>query len=103
MLRSSPNRPSLSGFFIFVLRRVRRGVRQHEGNMKSLGVVSPRTMHFSKPLRLQSGTELADYSLVYETYGELNADRSNAVLVCHALNASHHVAGAYENADASLT
>lgn len=53
-------------------------------------------MHFSEPLPLQSGASLADYTLVYETYGSLNADRSNAVLVCHALNASHHVAGSYE-------
>ncbi len=53
-------------------------------------------MHFTQPLPLQSGASLADYTLVYETYGTLNADHSNAVLVCHALNASHHVAGVYE-------
>lgn len=58
-------------------------------------------MHFSESLHLQSGASLSDYTLVYETYGELNAARSNAVLVCHALNASHHVAGVYENADGS--
>ena len=52
-------------------------------------------MHFAEPLRLQSGAQLADYTLMYETYGALNADKSNAVLVCHALNASHHVAGVY--------
>jgi homoserine O-acetyltransferase len=52
-------------------------------------------MHFAEPLRLQSGAQLADYTLMYETYGTLNADRSNAVLICHALNASHHVAGTY--------
>jgi homoserine O-acetyltransferase/O-succinyltransferase len=70
--------------------------------MKSIGVVTPQAMHFSEPLPLQSGASIADYTLVYETYGVLNADRSNAVLVCHALNASHHVAGVYENADGSL-
>jgi homoserine O-acetyltransferase len=64
--------------------------------MKSIGTVTPQSMHFSQPLPLQSGAALADYTLVYETYGTLNADRSNAVLVCHALNASHHVAGSYE-------
>ena len=53
-------------------------------------------MNFAEPLALQSGALLADYTLVYETYGQLNADKSNAVLVCHALNASHHVAGLYE-------
>ena len=64
--------------------------------MKSIGFVTPQSMHFAEPLPLQSGAMLADYTLVYETYGTLNADRSNAVLVCHALNASHHVAGMYE-------
>lgn len=63
--------------------------------MASIGIVSPQTMSFSEPLRLQSGAQLADYTLMYETYGTLNADKSNAVLVCHALNASHHVAGVY--------
>ena len=53
-------------------------------------------MNFAEPLALQSGALLADYTLVYETYGQLNADKSNAVLVCHALNASHHIAGVYE-------
>ncbi|WP_052162537.1 homoserine O-acetyltransferase [Aquabacterium sp. NJ1] len=61
--------------------------------MSTLGVVTPASMHFGTPLSLQSGAVLRDYTLVYETYGRLNADRSNAVLVCHALNASHHVAG----------
>jgi homoserine O-acetyltransferase len=60
-------------------------------------------MHFSTPLPLQSGAMLADYSLVYETYGTLNAARSNAVLVCHALNASHHVAGMYADDDGNPT
>lgn len=64
----------------------------------SIGIVSPQVMHFAEPLPLQSGAALADYSLTYETYGTLNADKSNAVLVCHALNASHHVAGVYADA-----
>ena len=64
--------------------------------MKSIGVVTPQSMHFKQSLSLQSGATLSDYTLVYETYGTLNADASNAVLVCHALNASHHVAGVYE-------
>ncbi|SDY37971.1 homoserine O-acetyltransferase [Collimonas sp. OK242] len=63
----------------------------------SQGIVSPQSMHFATPLQLQSGALLADYTLVYETYGSLNADKSNAVLVCHALNASHHVAGVYQD------
>src|SRR3954467_11828700 len=52
-------------------------------------------MAFDAPLRLKGGAELPSYELAYETYGELNAQKSNAVLVCHALNASHHVAGYY--------
>ncbi|MEI6028443.1 MAG: homoserine O-acetyltransferase [Betaproteobacteria bacterium] len=63
--------------------------------MGSIGHVTPQQMHFSEPLPLKSGAVLPDYTLVYETYGTLNAERSNAVLVCHALNASHHVAGTY--------
>lgn len=58
-------------------------------------------MHFPEVLALQSGASLRDYTLAFETYGTLNADRSNAVLVCHALNASHHVAGVYEGQDKS--
>jgi homoserine O-acetyltransferase len=52
-------------------------------------------MHFDAPLAFRSGAALDAYDLMYETYGTLNAARSNAVLVCHALNASHHVAGYY--------
>jgi len=63
----------------------------------SVGVVTPQTMRFADPLALASGARLAGYELCYETYGTLNAARDNAVLVCHALNASHHVAG--RNAD----
>ena len=61
--------------------------------MASIGNVTPQQMVFEAPLPLMSGASLAGYTLVYETYGTLNAERSNAVLVCHALNASHHVAG----------
>ncbi|ODV09718.1 MAG: homoserine O-acetyltransferase [Rubrivivax sp. SCN 70-15] len=61
--------------------------------MPPTGPVITQQMHFSAPLPLKCGAALADYTLVYETHGTLNADRSNAVLVCHALNASHHVAG----------
>lgn len=63
--------------------------------MESIGVVAPQRMHFPEPLALSSGASLAGYDLMVETYGTLNAARSNAVLVCHALNASHHVAGVY--------
>jgi homoserine O-acetyltransferase/O-succinyltransferase len=55
--------------------------------------LSKKTYHFDAPLRLQSGASIDQYNLVVETYGQLNANASNAVLICHALNASHHVAG----------
>ena len=69
--------------------------------MGSIGDVQPQSLHFTQPLPLKSGAQLRDYTLVYETYGALNAERSNAVLVCHALNASHHVAGTYAGQDKS--
>jgi homoserine O-acetyltransferase len=58
-------------------------------------IAQSQSMQFQTPLALACGARLADYTLAYETYGQLNADKSNAVLICHALNASHHVAGVY--------
>jgi homoserine O-acetyltransferase len=69
--------------------------------MASLGHVTPQSMHFAASLPLRSGASIAGYDLVYETYGTLDARRSNAVLVCHALNASHHVAGTYAGQERS--
>jgi homoserine O-acetyltransferase len=62
---------------------------------RSVGAVAPQRAGFLEPLILKAGKTLASYELVYETYGTLNAARSNAVLVCHALSGSHHVAGYY--------
>ncbi|MCL7462178.1 homoserine O-acetyltransferase [Pseudomonas sp. NW5] len=59
----------------------------------SVGLVSPQVAHFKEPLPLACGRQLADYELVYETYGTLNAAGSNAVLICHALSGHHHAAG----------
>lgn len=59
----------------------------------SVGLVTPFTVSFDEPLRLASGRQLDTYELVVETYGELNAKRSNAVLICHALSGHHHAAG----------
>src|SRR5690606_3686199 len=59
----------------------------------SVGLVSPQVFRFSEPLALACGRSLAEYELVVETYGELNAKRSNAVLICHALSGHHHAAG----------
>ncbi len=61
--------------------------------VNSVGIVTPQTMHFDTPLALECNRTLPEFDLVYETYGELNADKSNAVLICHALSGSHHAAG----------
>ena len=58
-------------------------------------IAQAQNMHFETPLALQSGKQIRAYDLAFETYGTLNADKSNGVLICHALNASHHVAGCY--------
>jgi homoserine O-acetyltransferase len=58
--------------------------------------IETKTAQFSSPLYLESGRILEPYEIAYETYGELSADRSNVVLVCHALSGSHHAAGVYE-------
>ena len=59
----------------------------------SVGLVSPQTHHFTQPLLLACGRTLDEYQLVYETYGQLNAEKTNAVLICHALSGHHHAAG----------
>ena len=64
-------------------------------------IATPQSKHFAEPLHLQSGASISAYDLSYETYGSLNTAKSNAVLVCHALNASHHVAGVYAGQDQS--
>lgn len=59
----------------------------------SVGLVTPQTIHFSQPLQLSCGQVLEEYDLVIETYGKLNEQRNNAVLICHALSGHHHAAG----------
>ncbi len=59
----------------------------------SVGLVTPQVAHFDEPLVLACGQILPNYQLIYETYGQLNADASNAVLICHALSGDHHAAG----------
>ncbi|CAN1522636.1 MET2 Homoserine acetyltransferase [Methylophilaceae bacterium] len=65
----------------------------------SVGIVAPQTAHFEQALTLKSGAFLPQFDLVYETYGKLNAEQSNAVLICHALSGTHHVAGKYSADD----
>lgn len=64
----------------------------------SIGIVEPQLARFDEPLMLACGRELKQYEVVYETYGELNADHSNAILICHALSGHHHAAG-YHSAE----
>ena len=64
-------------------------------DLTSVGIVTSQKVKFDNPLHLKSGATLNSYELVYETYGELNEDKSNAVLICHALSSNHHVAGYY--------
>ena len=59
----------------------------------SVGIISPKIQRFDEPLTLRSGRILESYELIYETYGELNPDASNAILICHALSGDHHAAG----------
>jgi homoserine O-acetyltransferase/O-succinyltransferase len=65
----------------------------------AIGIVAAKTAHFESPLTLKSGAVLPTFDLVYETYGTLNAAKSNAIIVCHALSGNHHVAGKYAETD----
>ena len=71
----------------------------HSPDLTSVGIVAPQTARFEQPLSLRSGASLTRYELVYETYGQLNAAKNNAVLICHALSGNHHVAGYYSEQD----
>ena len=71
----------------------------HSPDPTSIGIVAAQTARFEQPIMLRSGASLPHYELVYETYGQLNADKSNAVLICHALSGTHHVAGYYSEQD----
>jgi len=66
----------------------------------SVGIVTPQRLHFDEPLMLRSGKSIASYDLMVETYGMLNAARSNAILICHALSGDHHAAGYHSETDA---
>lgn len=70
-----------------------------EPKSDSVGIVTPKVEHFDQPLALGSGQSLPAHDIVYETYGELNASRSNAILICHALSGTHHAAGLHSDSD----
>jgi len=65
----------------------------------SVGIVTPQKLQFDQPLELTCGKVLDNYEIVYETYGELNKDKSNALLICHALSGDHHAAGYHSMED----
>jgi homoserine O-acetyltransferase len=65
----------------------------------SVGIVTPQKLQFDQPLELTCGKALDSYEIVYETYGELNEDKSNALLICHALSGDHHAAGYHSMED----
>lgn len=65
----------------------------------SIGIVTPKSLHFSTPLELECGKTLPEYDIAYETYGELNQKGSNAILICHALSGDQHAAGYHSTED----
>ena len=65
----------------------------------SIGLVKPQSADITRPLKLACGAVLPSHKLVFETYGELNAERNNAILICHALSGDHHAAGFHEGDD----
>jgi homoserine O-acetyltransferase len=71
----------------------------HAAAAHSVGVVTPQTIHFDQALNLVSGKTIQQYDLVYETYGELNEAKTNAILICHALSGDHHAAGFHTDKD----
>ena len=70
------------------------------GTEASVGIVAPERFRFDGEFSLQCGEALDGFELIYETYGNLNAARNNAVLICHALSGNHHAAGYHAKADA---
>ncbi|ALF60828.1 homoserine O-acetyltransferase MetX [Psychrobacter urativorans] len=72
------------------------------GAVGSVGIVTPQTLHFAEPLTLECNRTLPAFDLVIETYGTLNEDKSNAILICHALSGSHHAAGIYSTDDKKI-
>ncbi|MCH9665096.1 MAG: homoserine O-acetyltransferase [Gammaproteobacteria bacterium] len=70
-----------------------------ENKQDSVGIVKPQSIDIKKPLKLKNGGELPSWTLVYETYGKLNPQRNNAILICHALSGNHHAAGRHSEED----
>jgi len=73
-----------------------------DNKIDNIGKVEPTSAEFANELVLESGKKLRNITMVYETYGELNEDKSNAILVCHALSGNHHAAGYHEDENERL-
>ena len=67
--------------------------------INSIGIVKPKIFKCTDPIKLSCGMTLDNYELIYETYGKLNKNKDNAVLVCHALSGNQHVAGRHKKTD----
>mgnify|MGYP003333728117 FL=1 len=74
-------------------------MKAQDSSARSVGVVTPQVAHFTDPFTFSNGATLDQHTLIYETYGELNAAGTNAVLICHALSGSHHAAGVHNEAE----
>lgn len=68
-------------------------LQNHKISIGSIGIVTPKKIHFNTPITLECNRTLSEFDLMVETYGSLNSDKSNAILICHALSGSHHAAG----------
>ena len=71
---------------------------QHKFEDNSVGIVKPNFVNIEQSLNLDCGKTLDNFSLIYETYGNLNQEKNNAILICHALSGDHHAAG-YHSVD----
>ncbi|MFT5116687.1 MAG: homoserine O-acetyltransferase [Kiritimatiellia bacterium] len=88
-------RPGIRRLAFFIIRIINMSPLPND----SVGIVCPQTQHFDQPLTLANGRSLDSYDIVYETYGQLNPAKDNAVLICHALSGHHHAAGFHSTED----